>query len=118
MNTCFRDVYHALGPGFSECVYHRAIEVYLRMNSIAYETERIVPIVYRDHTIGNVRIDLIVNGDTIIEIKAVSKLCESSRIQARAYLNLLGMKQAYLVNFPQVLGKSEPEIELVDVGSS
>jgi GxxExxY protein len=116
MNTCFRDVYNALGPGFSESMYHRAIEVYLRMNSIAYESERIVPIVYCNHTIGNVRIDLIVNGDTIIEIKAVARLSDSARIQARTYLNLLGMKQAYLVNFPQVIGKSEPEIELVDVG--
>jgi GxxExxY protein len=50
-----------LGPGYSERVYHNAMEVVLRKNGVPYETERIVPIVFEGHTIGNLRADIIIN---------------------------------------------------------
>ena len=55
-------IYKTLGPGFSERVYHNAMEVMLRQKGINYETERIVPIVFEGHTIGNVRADIIIDG--------------------------------------------------------
>ena len=118
LNKCFHEVFESLGPGFNECVYHRAIEVFLRMNGIAYETERIVPIVFCNHTIGNVRIDLIVDEAIIVEMKAIVKLNDSARIQARSYLNLTGLKQAYLVNFPQGLSSKAPEIEVIETADN
>ena len=42
-------VYKTLGPGFSERIYHNALEVVLRKNGVHYETERIVPIVFRTY---------------------------------------------------------------------
>src|SRR5210317_568783 len=57
-------VYDALGPGYNECVYHKAMEVLLRKQGVQYESERIVPIVFEGHTIGNVRSDIIVDGHT------------------------------------------------------
>ena len=56
-------VFEELGPGYSERVYHNALEVLLRQRGIPYETERIIPIVFQGHTIGNLRGDLIVNGE-------------------------------------------------------
>ena len=53
------EIYTILGPGFSERVYHNAIEVLLRENGISYETERIIPITFKGHTIGNLRADII-----------------------------------------------------------
>ena len=69
-----RHVYKVLGPGYSERVYHNAMEVVLRKNGVHYETERIVPIVFEGHTIGNLRADLILNNKTVVELKSVKTM--------------------------------------------
>jgi GxxExxY protein len=94
-------VYKSLGPGFNECVYHNAMEVLLRKNNISYETERIVPILFEGHTIGNLRADIIIDGQIVVELKAVKALTDTMTCQAKNYLKLLHLRQAYLVNFPQ-----------------
>ena len=94
-----KTIYASLGPGYSECVYHRALEVLLRKEGISYETERIVPIVFEGHTIGNLRVDLIIEGKCIVELKAISKLNEATKIQVKNYMSLTGFTEAYLVNF-------------------
>jgi hypothetical protein len=106
-------IYDALGPGYSECVYHRAFEVSLRKLGIPYETERIVPITFDEHVIGNLRIDLIVDGTIIVELKAISKLNEAAKIQAKNYLKLTGLQKAILVNFPQSAAL-QPEILVIE----
>ena len=103
-------IYEELGPGYSEAVYHRAFEVTLRNQGIPYETERIVPIVFQGHTIGNLRIDLIVSNTCIIELKAIAKLTDASKIQTKNYIKMTGLPQALLVNFPQTSGVAAPEI--------
>ena len=111
MEEIANKIYRSLGAGYSECVYHRAFEVSLRALGIPYETERIVPIVFEGHTIGNLRIDLIVNGETIIELKAIAKLNDAAKIQVHNYMKLTGLKKAVLVNFPQTLTAGlQPEI--------
>lgn len=104
-----RKIHEDIGPGFNECVYHRAFEVLLRNQGIPYETERILPIVFEGHTIGNLRVDLIVDGVCIVELKATAtKLNESAKIQTKNYMKLTGLSRAVLVNFPQ--GSLSPEI--------
>jgi len=103
------EVYNALGPGYSERVYHNAMEVVLRENGVSYETERIVPIVFRGHTIGNLRADIIINRHTVVELKSVKSMNESMISQARNYLKLLNLDDAYLVNFPPCMN-TEPEV--------
>lgn len=97
-------VYQTLGAGFSERVYHNAFEVLLRQEGIPYETERIVPIVFEGHTIGNMRADLIVEKTVIVELKATKVITPAMITQSQKYLQLLGLSQALLVNFPQPLG--------------
>lgn len=106
-------VYGELGPGYSERVYHNALEVLLRQNGISYETERIIPIVFEGHTIGNLRGDLIVNNETIVELKATKSLVQMNRIQAENYIKLTGIPRALLVNFPQVRDRNGCEFEEV-----
>ena len=108
MQEIANKIYASLGPGYSESVYHRAFEVLLRKDGIPYETERIVPIVFEGHTIGNLRIDLIVNGTCIVELKAIAKLNEAAKIQTRNYMKLTGLTKAFLINFP--LNGNQPEI--------
>ena len=108
------DIWNSLGPGYSESVYHRAFEVALRDHDIPYETERIVPVFYRGQNVGHVRADLIIDHRFVIELKSVSRLNETYRIQTRNYLDLLGLKHGYLINFPDKLGPLEFEHIQVD----
>ena len=104
-----RDIWASLGPGYSESVYHCAFEVALRSRKIYYETERIVPVFYEGQNVGHVRADLIIDRRIVIELKSVSRLNETYRIQTRNYLHLLGLSQGYLINFPDKLGSLEFE---------
>ena len=103
------DIWSSLGPGYSESVYHCAFEVALRDRQIPYETERIVPVYYQGQNVGHVRADLIIDRKAVVELKSVSKINETYRIQTRNYLTLLGLSQGYLINFPDKLGPLEFE---------
>lgn len=107
------DIWTSLGPGYSESVYHCAFEVALRSLEIPYETERIVPVFYQGQNVGHVRADLIIDRRFVVELKSVSKLNETYRIQTRNYLTLLNIDTGYLINFPDKLTPLEFErIEL------
>jgi GxxExxY protein len=111
MEEIANHVWESLGPGYSEAVYHTAFEVALRKRGISYETERIIPVSYEGQNVGHVRADLII-GDTVIELKSVSRLTDQFRIQIKNYMRLLGLSKGYLINFPQchALG---PDLEMM-----
>ena len=109
LRSMAEDIWASLGPGYSESVYHCAFEVALRSQGIYYETERIVPVYYAGLNVGHVRADLIVDRKAVIELKSVSKLNDSYRIQTRNYLNLLDLNEGYLINFPDKKGALEFE---------
>lgn len=102
MEEIAKEIWDELGPGLSERMYHNAFEVALRLRHIDYETERIIPIFFKDHNIGNLRADLIV-GDTVVELKAVTKLTSQYRWQCRNYMELLDLPNGVLINFGPVL---------------
>ena len=91
-------VFSVLGPGYTECVYHNAFLVLLRKHSIPYETERIIPIVFEGHTIGNARADIIVDNSFVIELKA-TKVSNGAEQQITRYMKLLGLKKGLIMNF-------------------
>ena len=97
------EIYTTLGPWYSERVYHNAMEVILREKGIHYESERIIPIVFKGHVIGNLRADIVINRSTILEFKTIKNLNESTEMQAHNYMNLTGLDTAYLINFPPTL---------------
>lgn len=104
-----RDIWKALGPGYSEAVYHTAFEVGLRKQGVPYESERIIPLYYEGLNVGNVRADIVVDGTFVIELKSVARLTEPNRIQLKNYLTLLGLEYGYLINFPTGVGVLECE---------
>jgi GxxExxY protein len=103
------NIWASLGPGYSESVYHCAFEVALRKVGIYYETERIIPVFYEGQNVGHVRADLIVDRKYVIELKAVGKLNETYRIQTQNYMQLLGLDEGFLINFPDRKGPVEFE---------
>lgn len=99
------NIYSQLGCGHSERIYHNALEVSLRKRNIQYESERIVPIVFEGHTIGNMRADLIIENNLVVELKSTRNLNQAMNNQAMNYLKLTGIRSGLLINFPQ--GDSE-----------
>jgi GxxExxY protein len=112
-----KEIYTELGPGHSERVYHNAVEVLLREKNIKYESERIIPVVFRGHVIGNVRADIIINGRCVLEFKTIRTLGDGAELQAHNYLRLTGLNLAYLINFPPHSGR-EVEVKKIVQGPS
>ena len=108
-----RHVYKVVGNGHSEAIYHRAMEVGLRRSGVKYETEKIVPVTYDNHVVGNVRIDLVINDDTIVELKSISAIKQREVTQLMNYMNLTGASEGMVINFPPTPG-AEVEVHQID----
>ena len=113
IQTIAQGIYNELGSGFDECIYQKAIEVELRLAGIPYENQRIIPIFYKNHNIGESKADLIIDNSIVVEIKAIStSLSDKEESQLRKYMECTGLSTGLLVNFPQAGRKGcavEPE---------
>tara|TARA_B110000483_G_scaffold100217_1_gene122959 strand:- start:646 stop:1128 length:483 start_codon:yes stop_codon:yes gene_type:complete len=107
-----KEVYSELGPGYSERVYHNAVEVILRERHIHYESERHILVKFRGHVVGQLRADIIINNSIVLELKAIKTLTDGMELQAQKYLDLTGLTSAYLVNFPL---HSDREVEVREI---
>ena len=96
---CAIEVHRALGPGFLGSIYRRAMRVELEARGLSYECERSVKVKYRGIEIPGQRIDLIVEGVIVVELKAVIRLDEVHRAQVISYLRSTGLRGGLLINF-------------------
>ena len=97
---CAIDVHRALGPGLLESTYGRCFQAELAAKRIAFRTEVPVTIQYRSLRLdGGYRIDLLVEGRLIVEIKAVEVLQPIHTAQVLTYLRLSGVRQGLIINF-------------------
>ena len=96
---CAIAVHRALGPGLLESVYVGALCIELAHEGISYERERRVPLEYRGASIGDYRIDLVVENRVIIEIKSVVRLEPVFGAQVLTYLKISGLRVGLLLNF-------------------
>ena len=93
-------VHRALGPGLLESAYHECLAIELNHLGLSIEREKIVPIVYRGRTIPHAyRLDLIVDGLLLVELKAVDGIDPVHRVQVLTYLKLLHLPLGLLINF-------------------
>jgi GxxExxY protein len=99
IGCCFT-THNKLGPGFDEKTYHKALIQVLKQNLIDFETEKTYPIFFEHIKIGLKRLDLIIEGKIIIEIKAVKGyLPDIYQQQLISYLKLTNIRVGLLVNF-------------------
>ena len=96
---CAIRVHRTLGPGFLESIYRKAMCVELKASGLSYEAERPVHVKYRGVEITGQRVDLIVEGQIVAELKAVVKLDEVHRAQLISYLRATGLRGGLLINF-------------------
>jgi GxxExxY protein len=92
-------VHKELGPGFLEIMYEEALAVELGDVGITFERQKLLPIFYHEHLIGEHRLDLLVEGRVILELKAISELEKIHFAIVRSYLKASGLQDALLLNF-------------------
>ena len=104
MEDAIKEIYESIGRGYSECTYHRALEFELRSLGISYESEKIIPILYKGQQVGYRRADLVLN-DLVIELKAVSSLSKNTIEieQITSYMEHLGIDKGMIINFGNTL---------------
>jgi GxxExxY protein len=95
------EVHRRLGPGFLEVVYHKALRCELTAMKIEWAAEVEVPIMYRGMVVGRHRLDLVVGGELVVELKSTAKLEFVHFAQVRSYLAASGIRVGLLLNFDQ-----------------
>jgi GxxExxY protein len=94
------DVHRALGPGLLESAYEQCLCHELRLRGIAFERQRDLPVEYKGCKLDcGYRLDLLVMGMVVVEIKAVEKLEPIHEAQLLTYLRLGRWKLGLLINF-------------------
>lgn len=96
---CAMNVHKALGTGFQEVIYQRALEIEMGVTGIVFKREFEMPIFYRDLQIGTRRVDFLVDGLISVELKAITKLEDVHFAQAINYLEAYNLEVGLLINF-------------------
>jgi GxxExxY protein len=95
-------VHKELGPGFLEAMYEEALAIELTSNRLPFERQKLLPVFYHEHLIGEHRLDFVVDGKVIVELKAISALEDIHFAIVRSYLKAANLKDALLLNFASV----------------
>jgi len=96
---CAIRVHRELGPGFLESIYRKAMCIELVASGLSYEAERQVLVRYRNASISGQRVDLIVEGAIVVELKSVIRLDDVHVAQLVSYLRTTRLRGGLLINF-------------------
>ena len=92
-------VHKALGPGFLETIYENALRVALNHRQIPYESQKEVAVAFEGEEVGLHRLDLLVQAEIVVELKAVKALEDIHFAQVKSYLKATGLHVGLLMNF-------------------
>ena len=93
------EVHRVLGPGLLESHYEEALCIELELRAIPFVRQQTVELRYKGRSIGGGRLDLLVGGGLVVELKAVDALLPLHLAQTLAYLRIAGHALALLINF-------------------
>ena len=93
------EVHRNIGPGLIESIYEEALCLELFLRGIEFERQVPTDVMYKGRVIKGQRIDLIVRGEVVIEIKSVSRIHEVVFSQILSYLKVTGLKRGLIMNF-------------------
>lgn len=99
-------IYKTLGNSYTECVYQKALAYELRSKGFFVQTEYHVPVYYssldgKEIQVGDMRIDLYVNNEIIIELKRLRSTGKKEVCQVQRYINTTKANICYIINFGQ-----------------
>ena len=104
---CAIQVHKVLGPGYTEVVYQDAMAVELTAAKIPFDREFSVTVYYRERPLRQHRLDLVVGGAIVVELKAVERLHRIHQMQLLSYMKAAQLKAGLLMNFHAEYLKSE-----------
>lgn len=94
------EVHKQLGPGLLESCYQAAMEYEFKLRGIPFERQKPVPIFYKGRNLFvDFRLDLVVSGLVIVELKSVEAINPIHEAQLKTYMKLTGCKPGLLLNF-------------------
>ena len=93
------EVHRALGPGFLESIYRKALAYELSLRGLAVEQEKEIVVPYKDIQISGQRLDLLVGGRVLVELKCVEEFAPIHQAQLISYLKATGLRLGLLINF-------------------
>ena len=96
---CAMRVHSALGNGFQEVLYQRALAIEMTDNGLAFSREQEMPVYYKNQQIGTRRVDFLVKDVICVELKALIKLEDVHLAQAINYLEAYDLEVGLLINF-------------------
>ena len=100
------DVHRHLGPGLLESAYEECLCFELKQAGISYQRQVALPIVYKDVRLDcGYRMDIVIQNELIIEIKAVDRILPVHEAQMLTYLRLSRLRAGLLLNFNKVVLK-------------
>lgn len=92
-------VHRVLGPGFIESVYENALSHELRQRGIAFERQKAVKLFYDGVEVGEHRLDLLVEGQLLVELMAVKAMEDIFFAVGRSYMKAIDVQDGLLLNF-------------------
>ncbi len=96
---CAMKVHRVLGSGFQEVIYQRALAIEMQKQGLSFEREYEMTIFYDDLEIGTRRVDFLVEGKVLVELKAISKLEDVHLAQVLNYIEAFRLEVGLLINF-------------------
>jgi len=92
------EVHKELGPGLLESIYEEALCYEFELQTIKYERQVPADIVYKGKVIKGQRLDLLVESEVVVEVKAINKLPEVALSQTISYLKATDLKRGLIIN--------------------
>ena len=96
---CAMTVHSALGNGFQEVIYQRALEIEMTDQGMSFSREHVMPIYYKEQHIGTRRVDFLIDNVVCVELKAIIQLEDVHLAQAINYLEAYDLEVGLLINF-------------------
>ena len=93
------EVHKSLGCGLLESIYEEALAVEFALSGIQFIRQHPIPLFYRDHQVGEHRLDFLVEEKIVVELKAVSELEDIHFAIGRSYLKAASLEDGLLFNF-------------------
>ena len=96
---CAMAVHSALGNGFQEVIYQRALQIEMADQGISFSREHEMPVFYKGQQVGSRRVDFLVEDAVSVELKAIIQLEDVHLAQAINYLEAYDLEVGLLLNF-------------------
>ena len=104
---CALEVHRQLGPGLLESAYEAALAYELAQQGIPHERQVELPVFYKGaHLDCSYRLDMVVDGQLLLELKSVDAVEPIHEAQLLTYLKLSGLRTGLLINFNETLLKN------------